>query len=840
MLHPLRHSLVYRRNRDKLAHASSHDEEAALIQERLARLEAEKAALKARLTEIGALPTALNDGLPSAGPITSRSSERDKIALFRSLFRGREDVYPKRWENTGKGKAGYAPVCANEWAPRICGKPRVKCGACPNQAFREVTDEAIDGHLRGRHTVGVYPLLPDDACRFLAADFDGPSWQRDAGAFLEACRAKNVPAALERSRSGHGGHVWIFFAGPVPAALARRLGAHLVTETMERHPDIGFASYDRFFPSQDSVAAGGFGNLIALPLQGGPRESGNSVFLDDRFEPHADQWAFLSSLRRLAPAEAAAIADEAGRQGRVVGLRLPLDEEDDEPWSAPPSRRRPQLPEMAGLLPERIDAVLGDQIYIPRAGLPPGLVNRLIRLAAFQNPAFYSAQAMRRSTFGIPRIVACAELLSHHVALPRGCGEAMEGLLEELGIPLDLRDERNPGRPVATTFLGSLTPEQQTAADALLERETGVLAAATGFGKTVIAASVIAARGINTLVLVHRRQLMEQWIARLAAFLDLPATGIGQIGAGRRRPGGIIDVGVIQSLVRKGEVDDIVADYGHLVVDECHHISAVSFEAVARRAKAKYVLGLSATVTRRDGHHPIVFMQCGPVRFRTSAKAQARQRPFGHRAILRPTEFRLPAGMDAERQPIQHIYAALAADEDRNDIIFDDVLRALEAGRSPILLTERKDHAHRLAERVARFARNVLVLRGGMGTRQRREIMQRLEDIPETEERVLIATGRYVGEGFDDARLDTLFLTMPVSWKGTLAQYVGRLHRLHAAKREVLVHDYVDRAVPTLVRMSARRVRGYEGLGYTVERPGAASPEAAGNDLFSRPGLPDV
>jgi len=679
-----------------------------------------------------------------------------------------------------------------------------------------VTDEVIEGHLRGRHTIGVYPIRADDTCRFLAADFDRKTWRRDAEAFLGACRSKRIPAALERSRSGDGGHVWILFDNPVLASVARRLGAHLLTEAMERHPDIGFGSYDRFFPSQDTVPTGGFGNLIALPLQGGPRRNGNSLFLADDFQPHRDQWAFLSSLRRLSPAEVTAVADEAGRRGRVIGLRLPVEDRDEEPWTAPPSRRLP-LPEIAGEVPERIEAVLGDQIYIPRDGLPSGLVNRLIRLAAFQNPAFYSAQAMRRSTFGIPRIVACAELPSHHIALPRGCRAAMESILGELGIRVDVRDVRNPGTPVETAFLGQLTPEQQMAADALLRHDNGVLAAATGFGKTVVAASVIASRRTSTLVLVHRLQLMDQWLAQLAAFLDLPVASIGQIGGGRRKPRGLVDVGVIQSLVRNREVDDIVAGYGHLVVDECHHLPAVSFEAVARRAKARYVLGLSATVTRRDGHHPIIFMQCGGVRYRATARAQARRRPFRHRAILRPTAFRLPADMDTERPSIQRVYGALAADGARNGLILDDARAALEAGRSPILLTERREHARCLAESLAESARNVLVLRGGMGTRERRALMQRLEEIPETEERVLVATGRYIGEGFDDARLDTLFLTMPFSWRGTLARYVGRLHRLHPEKREVRVHDYLDEQVPMLRRMSEKRVAGYRNLGYSVE-----------------------
>lgn len=803
-----------------MASPDIHGEEAARIRERLARLDAEREALEKRLDKLSREPSSTRVIAIAGGRVTNGSSTRDKVALFRSLFGGREDVYPRRWENADKGTAGYAPVCANEWKPGVCHKPRVRCGACLNQAFVPVTDEAIDRHLRGLHTIGVYPMRVGDTCRFLAADFDKDTWRRDAVAYLDACGAKGVRAALERSRSGDGAHVWIFFEEPVPAALARRLGAHLLTEALERNPDIGFRSYDRFFPSQDTMPAGGFGNLIALPLQGGPRKSGNSVFLDADFEPWPDQWAFLSGLRRLSVAKTLVIVDEAVRQGRVVGLRLPLDDEDEKPWTAPPSRRRP-LPAISGALPERIGAVLGDQLYVARDNLPPVLVNRLVRLAAFQNPAFYTAQAMRRSTFGTPRVVACAELLSHHVALPRGCLEAMQRLLNDLGIGLDLRDERFAGRPIETRFLGELTPEQTSAADALLKHDTGVLAATTAFGKTVVAASVMAARGTNTLVLVHRRQLMDQWVARLGAFLDPTDIAIGKIGGGHRSPSGVVDVAVIQSLVRGDEVDNIVADYGHLVVDECHHLSAPSFEKVARRAKVKYVLGLSATVTRQDGHHPIVFMQCGPVRFRASARSQARQRPFAHRALLRSTAFRLPEAMGGGRPPIQQIYAALAEDEARNDLIFNDVLKVLEAGRSPLVLTARRDHAERLAERLHRFAHNVLFLRGGMGAKQRRSVMQRLEEIPDTEERVLVATARYIGEGFDDARLDTLHLAMPVSWRGTLAQYVGRLHRLHPAKREVLVYDYVDEGVPALGRMSEKRIRGYRNLGYSVERSGS-------------------
>jgi superfamily II DNA or RNA helicase len=766
--------------------------------------------------------------------VTAASPPEDKIAIFRSLFRGRDDVFPRRWQNDKSGKSGYAPVCSNEWARGICQKPKVKCSECPHQAFVPMSDEAVRRHLQGPasgaprttaadFTMGVYPLLQDETCRFLAADFDKRSWERDAIAFVTTCRELGISPALERSRSGSGAHVWIFFTEPVPAAEARKLGSLLITATMDRHPDIGFDSYDRLFPSQDTMPAGGFGNLIALPLQAGPRERGNSVFLDDELRSYEDQWAYLSSIKPMTRSEVSDLVSAAATSGRILGVRLPVDDDDDEPWTRRPSRWRREEP-LQGPFPERVEVVLGNQVYIDRSDLPPALVNRLVRVAAFQNPEFYAAQAMRLPTYGKPRIISCAELCPKHIALPRGCLSAAPELLAEQGIKVELRDERMVGTAISTRFLGELSDEQHTAAKSLLEHDVGVLAAATAFGKTVVASFVMAARQRSTLVLVHRQQLLDQWIARLAAFLDIDPKKIGIIGAGKRKPTGVVDVALIQSLVRKGVVSDLVADYGHLIVDECHHLPAVSFEAVAREAKAKYVLGLTATVTRKDGHHPIIFMQCGPVRYRVDARKQASARPFAHKVVFRSTSFRRPHAMSEERPSIQQLYGLIADDESRNDMIFDDVLSALEAGRSPVVITERKDHVDTLAERLSRFAKNVIVLRGGMCARDRRAALQALSQTPDDEERVLVATGRYLGEGFDDARLDTLFLAMPISWRGLLAQYAGRLHRLHPAKREVVIYDYVDELEPMLAKMALKRRAGYQSLGYT---------EIAGQDVHS-------
>jgi hypothetical protein len=476
--------------------------------------------------------------------------------------------------------------------------------------------------------------------------------------------------------------------------------------------------------------------------------------VDDNLLPHRDQWAFLSSLSRLAPQAVHDFIRQAEARDRVLGVRMPVAEEnDDEPWRQASSPRH-SPDRVTEPLPDRVKIVLSDDIYIDRAALPPSMVAALIRLAAFQNPEFYRAQAMRLPTFGKPRIISCASLHRNHLALPRGCFEETLELLRSHGIEVDIEDLRETGAKLDYRFLGTLRDDQRSAFDALSRHDCGVLAATTAFGKTVVAAALVAHRRINTLVLVHRKELLKQWVERLQQFLSVDTGDVGTIGGGRRKPTGRIDVALIQSLVRKAEVSDQIAGYGQLIVDECHHLSALSFELVARRSKA----------------------------------------------------MSMPA-----------IYSALGRDEARNSVIFDDVLTALEAGRCPLILTERRDHLETLRGRFERFTRNLVVLHGGMAAGELCSAQAGLQS-GGSGERLVLATGRYLGEGFDDSRLDTLFLVMPISWAGTLAQYVGRLHRDHDGKREVIVYDYVDRAVPVLTRMAAKREKGYKALGYVLEQ----------------------
>jgi len=662
--------------------------------------------------------------------------------------------------------------------------------------------------------VGVYPLLQDETCWFLAVDFDKRSWMDDVAVFIETCRDVGVPTAVERSRSGNGAHAWFLFSAPVAASIARKMGCYLITEAMARRHQLSMESYDRLFPSQDTMPRGGFGNLIALPLQYQARQQQNTLFLNDQFTPHADQWAYLAGVERIASLTAERIASDATRKGLVIGVRvadLGDAAEDRSPWSRPPSgyARRTEIP---GPLPQSVNAVLAQRIFVEKKALPSALLNQIKRVAAFQNPEFFKKQSMRLSTALTPRVIACAEEFPDHVALPRGCLAPLDHLLREHGIALVVDDQRLLGEPLEVGFNGQLTPTQLQAARAVLGHDDGVFVAPPGIGKTVVGTYLVAQRARSTLILVHRQPLLDQWVAQLSLFLGIDSKAIGQIGGGKRKPNGHLDVAMLQSLVRGDAVKDIVATYGHVIVDECHHVPAVSFERVLSNVKAKYVTGLTATLQRRDGHHPIIEMELGPVRFTIDSKNQTARGPFAHRLIVRETQFRV-AG-DARQTPIQDLYRALVADASRNQLIVNDVLNALEEGRSPLLLTERTDHLEYLEAQLRPAARNLVVLRGGMGAKQRREVAERIAAIPPDEERLVLATGRYIGEGFDDARLDTLFLTLPVSWKGTLVQYAGRLHRLHEGKREVRIFDYVDREVPMLARMFEKRLRGYRAIGY--------------------------
>lgn len=746
---------------------------------------------------------------------------RKRIALFRNLFRGREDIYARRWENSD-GRSGYSPAALKDWktinASKLADRKKVDR---ITRKFLPLTDTVVENHLLGKETVGIYPLLLDETCWFLAVDFDKKTWADDSYAFLNTCRELGVPAVLERSRSGNGGHVWIFFEFAIPASTARKLGCAILTRTMERRHQLGLDSYDRLFPNQDTMPKGGFGNLIALPLQFAPRKSGNSVFIDAELCPYPDQWKFLSTIRRMSIAAAEKIISDAQRNGDLIGVRISNadDEDAQDPWTMPPSRKHRERP-IEGPLPDSVQIVRANLIYIEKQGLPPAMLNRLLRVAAFQNPEFYKAQAMRLPTYAKPRVIACGEDFPTHIAVPRGCLSDVLALLRTHHILPETRDERFAGNPIEAEFDGQLRGVQEEAVGEVSKHDEGILCAPTAFGKTAVAAWLIAKRKVNTLILVHRQQLLDQWRERLSMFLNMPASSIGQIGGGKSHRSACVDVAVIQSLYQKEAVKDFVAEYGQVIVDECHHISAFTFEQVMRQVKAKYVVGLTATPTRKDGHHPIIYMQCGPARFSLSARVMAETNPFEHRVIPRHTDFRMPP--DLAEVAIQDVYGALSTDTSRNEMIASDIAHALTLGRSPLLLTGRTEHLAYFATRLSSAAKHVFVLKGGMGTKQRRETAEAIAAVPENESRLILATGSYIGEGFDDARLDTLFLAMPISWKGTLQQYAGRLHRLHDNKRVVQVYDYVDDGVLMLARMYERRLKGYNSIGYSIDQASAA------------------
>ncbi len=752
------------------------------------------------------------------------SENRDKIDLFMSLFRGRDDVFAKRWQSKA-GKSGYSPVCLNEWESGVCYKPKVKCSECSQKLYPKFNEEVVEDHLRGNMVVGMYPLRIDETCYFLAIDFDDTGWQKDVSILRNVCDDFEVPYAIERSISGNGAHAWFFFENQISAALARKFGTALLTCSMSKRHEIKFKSYDRLFPNQDTMPKGGLGNLIALPLQMAARKNSNTVFIDENFEPYADQWRFLGGMGKLSEENLGILITRLCKGNELGELRKD-DDEIQRPWATTRVRLGKQD------LPKTVGIVKSDMVYIPKNGFSQKALNTLKRLAAFKNPDFYKAQAMRMPTYNKPRIISCSEDIERYLCLPRGCEEEINNLLSKCKIDVTWIDETNNGRNIDVEFNGILRKEQQEVIDELLNHDTGVLSATTAFGKTVVAANLIAARKINTLILVHRQQLLLQWVARLSEFLrineELPIQEkkrgrkkkqglIGQIGAGKDSLSSIIDVAIMQSLNSAGEVKECVKNYGMVIVDECHHVPAFSFEQILKKVNAKFVYGLTATPTRKDGHHPIIFMYCGAERFRVDAKKQAEKRPFDHYVIPRFTSFRIPIDENSKDLNIQELYAGITIDEIRNQLIVDDVLNSYENGRNSLVLSERTAHVMLLAKKLKERIPEVLILRGGMGAKKTKEILNKISAIPTGKQLTLVATGKFIGEGFDEPRLDTLFLAMPISWKGTLQQYAGRLHRLYENKNEVQVYDYVDTHVRMLEKMYGKRLNGYASIGYKVK-----------------------
>ncbi|MFZ2419180.1 MAG: DEAD/DEAH box helicase family protein [Smithellaceae bacterium] len=799
-------------------------------------LKKENERLRAKLRDIlpsqsddTTFPAPLNDYIqPSVLPTEIPPSE--KIKLFATLFRGRDDIYAKRWENK-KGDAGYSPACRNEWKSGVCRKPQVKCSVCAHRAYDELTEQVIEDHLRGKVIVGLYPLCMDETCRFLAMDFDDKGWQGDVTTLRSVCLAFDIPVVVERSRSGNGAHTWFFFENPISAHLARKFGSALITCSMSRHHDLSFKSYDRLFPNQDTLPKGGFGNLIALPLQKKARELGNSAFIDENFDPYENQWEFLSAIQKMSEESIVSLTARLSGPDELGALKKD-DEEIGKSWE--PKRRNGLT---AQDFPKEMVFVRANMIFIPKAGISQKGLNAMKRLAAFKNPDFYKAQAMRLTTYNKPRIISCCDETPDYLCLPRGCEGDITALCNDAGIIPAWLDKTQKGRSIQVDFNGILRDEQCQAIDELLKHENGVLSATTAFGKTVIAAKLIAERKVNTLVLVHRQQLLTQWMDRLGEFLKigeaLPVMEkkrgrqkrqnvIGLIGAGKKSPGGIVDIAIMQSLGGGGDVLELVKDYGMVIVDECHHVPAFSFEKILKTIKAKYVYGLTATAARQDGHHPIIFMHRGPIRYRVDAKQQAHLRPFEHYIIPRFTNFRLSFEMDEKDYSIQELYSEIVSNDWRNRLITDDVIKSYSEGRNGLVLTERTVHVEVLAKMLQGSIPDVISLTGSASAKEKKAAFIRINETPAGQPLTLLATGKYIGEGFDEPRLDTLFLAMPISWKGTVQQYAGRLHRLFAGKENVQIYDYVDSQVRVLSKMYNKRLAGYASLGYKVRAEGLA------------------
>ena len=775
------------------------------------------------------------------------SSPEEKIALFKSLFSGRTDVFALRWHKEKSNKSGYSPVCKNKWLSGKCDLKKYSCAACPFKFPESLSDSRIYNHLAGkdlycRDVIGIYPLLLDNCCNFLAFDFDShkknfknteksddaandnsnsEKWKNDVRAVCKTCGEYSIFHSVEISRSGNGAHLWIFFSEKIKAKTARQFGSLILQASMLKNHSISFESFDRMFPNQDEIPNGGYGNLIALPLQGRAVKEKHSVFTDEYFLPYDDQWKYLSSVQKLSEKEIIEISEQIQKK---LGFSIPLCNEENpfenkKPLSNSFKSKDTENEELnSSDFSQKVKITLTNRIEIQKAGISEKALYILRRTAVFLNPEYYKNLRLHLPLYNIPRFIDCSKGNEKCLLLPRGLLDETLETLKSANAGYEIADKREGGTKIDLAFKAELYDEQKLALTEMLKNDTGILSAGTGFGKTVTAAALIARRKTNTLILVQTHALLEQWKKSVKTFLDFDP---GTIASGKDKSTGIVDIAIVKSLTENNSdrIKPRTHKYGMVIIDECHHVSAFSTENLASSFCAKYVYGLTATPIRRAGHQKIIFYQCGKILFSTSSKQMNKMQNFDHYFIPRFSNFHFKPDSNTtdKNRSINSYYAELVKNEARNELIAEDVKNAVKNGRTPLVLSDRIEHLETLEKHLKNSAKNVILITGRGTSKQKKTQLEKLNSIPKEESLIVLATGKYAGEGFDQPRLDTLMLVFPFSWKGTLAQYCGRLHRNFAGKNEVQIYDYVDFRIPVFDRMYQNRLKGYRQLGYSVK-----------------------
>ena len=770
----------------------------------------------------------------------------EHASLLYSYFKGRRDVYAQRARNG----QGYYTQCNYFWKPGICPKRsgvKIKCQDCPSRDYTELRGKVILDHLQGNRedcgdVVGLYPLFPDGTCWFLVFDFDNhdeeaePSkgWEQEVNALRQMCTILGVDTLVERSRSGRGAHVWIFFSDPIQASKVRKFGEALLMKGAESVSLKNFTYYDRMMPMQDSLPEGKLGNLIALPLQGRALRNGNSAFVDESWNTYKDQWKHLRETRKLSEKE----VDD------LIKLWCPDEDtmsifhndivEDTAVGQTPllfgqspaSTKREFHAEDAEGA----VKIVLSDGVYVNKKGLKDRMQNAIRRIAAYSNPQFFHTLKLGFSTKDTPRIVYNGYDEGDYIVIPRGCYDELISQLSGAGVLYDVVDKRQKGRKIDVHFNGALYPEQQVAAEKMLYNDIGVLAAATAFGKTVLGAYLIAQKKVNALVLVHNVEIMNNWIKDLNSFLtineELPtyttpkgrvkkrSSLIGTFSSQKDATTGIIDIAMITSLGREDNINELVRNYGMVIVDECHHAAAVTHENVLRAVTARYVYGMSATINRGDKQDKKMFMQLGSIRHRYTAKERAQKQGIGHYIYPRFTRL-VDLNQSEDKNPADY-YRLIMQSELRNMQIVSDTIDCVKRGRTPVVMTKYKEHAQKLYDMLQGSADHVFLLQGGKSLKERAAIREQIAAVRADESLVLVAIGQYVGEGFNYPRLDTMLLAMPISFEGNVEQHAGRLNRDYEGKKDAIIFDYIDQHVHTLKRMYYKRLRAYKKIGYEV------------------------